>query len=63
LFVRRGEQWITPLLSRGLLPSVLRTEMLANGQALEGDLTRDDLANEFCVGNSLRGLVSAKAVA
>ncbi len=67
LFVRRDVQqdgiWITPPLARGLLPSVLRAEMIANGSAIEGDLTVGDLANGFCVGNSLRGLLPAKAVA
>lgn len=63
LFVRRGDLWITPPLTRGLLPSVLRAEMIANGSAIEGDLTIADLANGFCVGNSLRGLVPAKVVA
>jgi para-aminobenzoate synthetase / 4-amino-4-deoxychorismate lyase len=63
LFVRRGDQWITPPLMRGLLPSVLRAEMLASGEAVEADLTPGDILNEFCVGNSLRGLIPAKAVA
>ncbi len=63
LFVRRGEQWITPPLHRRLLPSVLRAELIANGQAIEGDLTIEDLSGEFCIGNSLRGMIPAKAVA
>jgi para-aminobenzoate synthetase / 4-amino-4-deoxychorismate lyase len=63
LFVRRGDIWVTPPLTRGLLPSVLRAEMIANGSAIEGDIMLADLAGEFCVGNSLRGLIPAKAVA
>jgi para-aminobenzoate synthetase / 4-amino-4-deoxychorismate lyase len=63
LFVRRGDIWVTPPLTRGSLPSVLRAEMIADGSAIEGDLTPADLAGEFCVGNSLRGLIPAKAVA
>ncbi len=67
LFVRRDghkeSPWVTPPLSRGLLPSILRAEMIANGSAIEGDVTVADLAYGFCVGNSLRGLLPAKAVA
>jgi para-aminobenzoate synthetase / 4-amino-4-deoxychorismate lyase len=67
LFVKRNNhkdsQWITPPLARGLLPSVLRAEMIANGSAIEGDVTIADLAHEFCVGNSLRGLIHGKVPA
>jgi para-aminobenzoate synthetase / 4-amino-4-deoxychorismate lyase len=63
LFVQRGDIWITPPLHRRLLPSVLRAELIANGQAIEGDLTVDDLPGEFYMGNSLRGMIAAKAVA
>lgn len=63
VFVRRGDMWVTPPLRRGLLPSILRAELIENGSAVEGDLTISDLEGEFCVGNSLRGLIPAKLVA
>ena len=59
LFVGRRDALVTPPLARGLLPGVLRAELLANGRAVEGDLTRADLANGFFVGNALRGLMPA----
>ena len=63
LFVRQLSKLITPRLSHGLLRGVLRQELLDNGTAVEGDLTRDDLIGaEMFVGNSLRGLIPAKLV-
>jgi len=59
LFVERDGVLITPPLSRGLLPGVLRAELLATGRAVEGDLTQSDLESGFLIGNALRGLVSA----
>jgi para-aminobenzoate synthetase/4-amino-4-deoxychorismate lyase len=63
LFVERDGRLLTPPLSRGLLPSVLRRELIENGQAVEADLTVADLANGFLLGNSLRGLIPATRVA
>ena len=60
LFVPRGDVLVTPPLAAGLLPSVLRTELLASGRAIEGDLTAADLTTEFFVGNALRGLIVAR---
>ena len=59
LFVERDGQLLTPPLTRGLLPGVLRAELLAEDRAIEQDLTRADLANGFLIGNSLRGLIPA----
>ena len=59
LFVERNGTLITPPLSRGLLPGVLRAELLDTGRAVEGDLTPADLESGFFIGNALRGLVSA----
>jgi 4-amino-4-deoxychorismate lyase len=52
---------LTPPLRCGLLPGVLRGELLESGQAQEAMLTEDDLhrANAIFVGNSLRGLIRA----
>ena len=63
LFVARGDLLVTPPLSRGLLPGVLRAELLASGRAVEGELTSRDLSGTVFVGNALRGLIAAVAVA
>ncbi|WP_010161030.1 aminodeoxychorismate synthase component I [Sphingomonas sp. PAMC 26617] len=60
LFVPRGDVLVTPPLPDGLLPGVLRTELLATGRAVEGVLTADDLAHEFFIGNAVRGLIRAR---
>ena len=54
---------MTPPLARGLLPSVLRHELIENGQAIEADLRPDDLGDQFLLGNSVRGLFAARRVA
>ena len=59
IFVKRGDILLTPPLSAGALPGILRAELLATGQAREATLTPDDLKGEFCFGNSLRGLIGA----
>jgi para-aminobenzoate synthetase/4-amino-4-deoxychorismate lyase len=59
LFVARGDALVTPPLARGLLPGVLRAELIATGRAVEGDVTRADLAGGFFIGNALRGLIPA----
>ena len=61
IFLRRGEQLLTPALACGLLDGVLRREMLDSGRAAEAVLTPDDLAaaDEVLLGNSLRGLIPA----
>ena len=61
LFVPRGDRLLTPPLSRGLLPGVLREALLAEGRAVEGDVTAADLAGSFLIGNALRGLMPAVA--
>lgn len=60
IFIRRGGLLLTPPLAAGLLPGVLRAELLAQGQAREATLTPDDLKGEVWLGNSLRGLIPAK---
>jgi para-aminobenzoate synthetase/4-amino-4-deoxychorismate lyase len=61
LFLKIDGQLFTPHISAGLLPGVLRAEMLDTGQAKAAHLTRDDLsqAEAVFVGNSLRGLMPA----
>lgn len=64
LFVDRGDggPWLTPALEAGLLPGVLRREMLDQGRAVEAAIRQDYLrkAAGLYVGNSLRGLIPAR---
>lgn len=62
IFVPRGDVLLTPAQACGLLPGVLRQELLETGRAQEAWLTLEDLQSEqgFFVGNSLRGLIRAK---
>lgn len=53
---------LTPPASLGLLPGVLRRSLLDRGEAREAELTLDDLAGGFLLGNSVRGLVNARLV-
>jgi len=62
IFVEREGTLITPPLPSGLLPGVLRAELIATGQAVEGVLVPEDLgtADAVYLGNSVRGLVPAR---
>jgi len=60
LFVPRGDVLLTPPLADGLLPGVLRAELIASGAAREAVLTAADLSQGFQLGNSLRGLFPAR---
>ncbi|WP_127902236.1 aminotransferase class IV family protein [Solirhodobacter olei] len=64
IFVQRGGRLLTPPPSAGLLPGVLRQELLASARATEADLWPIDLDNAeaIFVGNSLRGLIPARRV-
>lgn len=57
VFVERDGRWLTPPLSSGALPGVLRAEMLRSGRAEEAVLHPVDLADGFWLGNALRGLI------
>ena len=61
IFADLGEGLITPPATDGLLPGILREEMLESGEAKEATLTPGDLASakRLYVGNSLRGLIPA----
>ena len=60
VFVERGGVLLTPPLSSGALPGVLRASLLAEGRARECALRPDDLKDApLFVGNALRGLVPA----
>ncbi|KQT34918.1 aminobenzoate synthetase [Sphingomonas sp. Leaf412] len=60
LFVARDGLLVTPPADLGLLPGVLRGELLDTGRAVEGSVTVDDLRDGFFLGNALRGLMPAK---
>ncbi len=60
LFVERGGQLLTPPARLGLLPGVLRASLLQSGRAQEAELTVDDLAGGFLIGNAVRGLMPAQ---
>jgi para-aminobenzoate synthetase/4-amino-4-deoxychorismate lyase len=55
-------QWLTPRAAAGLLPGVLREELLAQGQLREARLTSNDLtrATRLAFFNSLRGWLEAR---
>ena len=59
VFVERDGMLLTPPASLGLLPGVLRRSLLERDKAREEELTLDDLAGGFLLGNSVRGLVKA----
>ncbi|WP_298090348.1 aminodeoxychorismate synthase component I [uncultured Sphingomonas sp.] len=59
LFVERDGRLITPPLATGLLPGILRAELIDSGRAIEGRVTRNDLAHGVWLGNALRGLMRA----
>ncbi|MEO5493718.1 MAG: aminodeoxychorismate synthase component I [Sphingomonas sp.] len=59
LFVERNGMLLTPPLGLGILPGVLRGELIDSGRAVEAVLTRADLAEGFLIGNALRGLMPA----
>jgi len=60
LFVERDGKLLTPRASLGLLPGVLRASLLEEGRAVEAELTLEDLADGFFIGNALRGLMPAR---
>ncbi|WP_439566682.1 aminodeoxychorismate synthase component I [Sphingopyxis sp.] len=62
IFVERDGQLLTPPLALGLLPGVLRAELIDKGRAVESHLRLADLADGFFIGNSLRGLIPARLV-
>lgn len=64
VFIREGNRMLTPPLRCGLLPGVLRAELLARGEASESLLTVADIKaasreGRLRVGNALRGLLPA----
>lgn len=64
VFADLGDGLLTPPLSSGLLPGILRQSLLECGKAREMVLEPNDLraATALYVGNSLRGLIRAQIV-
>ncbi len=60
VFVERDGVLLTPPLSSGALPGVLRASLLARGRAREAVLRPADLADGFWLGNALRGLLPVR---
>ena len=60
IFVEREGVLLTPPASLGLLPGVLRAELIEKGRAVESHLRLADLAGGFFIGNALRGLIPAR---
>lgn len=60
IFVERDGVLLTPPTAHGLLGGVLRRSLIEEGKAREADLTPDDLAEGFLIGNGLRGLMRAR---
>jgi para-aminobenzoate synthetase / 4-amino-4-deoxychorismate lyase len=61
LVVEKAGRWLTPAAECGLLPGVLRAELLAQGKLEEAVLRRDDLTavDRLWFINSLRGMIPA----
>jgi para-aminobenzoate synthetase/4-amino-4-deoxychorismate lyase len=60
VFVERGGKLLTPPPSLGLLPGVLRQQLIEQKRAEEAELTLDDLSEGFFIGNAVRGLIPAR---
>ncbi|MFZ2853147.1 MAG: aminodeoxychorismate synthase component I [Rhodocyclaceae bacterium] len=59
VFIERDGLLLTPPLACGLLPGVMRRQLLESGRAVERILTKDDLqaTPALYMGNALRGLI------
>ena len=62
VFVERKGKLLTPPLSRGLMPGVLRRQLIEEGRSEEADLRPDDLRDGLFIGNAVRGLIAARLV-
>ncbi len=60
VFVERDGVLLTPPLTSGALPGVLRAALLAEGRAREAVLWPEDLQQGFWLGNALRGLLRVR---
>ena len=56
----QASRLLTPPAGLGLLPGVLRRQLIEEGRAEEAELRLDDLTDGFFIGNALRGLMPAR---
>ena len=63
VFIKSGDRWLTPPITAGLLPGIMRSIILNDPQwnAHEANLTISDVQNakEIMLSNALRGLIPA----
>ncbi|MET0372038.1 MAG: aminotransferase class IV [Sphingobium sp.] len=62
IFVERNDKLVTPPLSRGVLPGILRRSLIEMREAVEGDIRLHDLEKGFFIGNAARGMVAATRI-
>jgi para-aminobenzoate synthetase/4-amino-4-deoxychorismate lyase len=64
VFVVRKGQWLTPPVTDGLLPGVLRSSLIKERDCVERQLMLEDLvtADEVFLGNSVRGLQKVRRI-
>ena len=64
IFIEKDGKLLTPALKTGILPGVLRAQLLRSKKARTADLTEDDLlgAKNIYIGNSMRGLMPAALI-
>ncbi len=65
IYLKKDGQWLTPLLTSGLLGGVQRRQLLETGQVRESKLTRADLLHphaEIRLSNGLRGWFNVRQV-
>lgn len=60
IFVEHDGVLLTPPAELGLLPGILRRNLIEAGRAKESELTLADLEGGFLLGNALRGLFPAR---
>ena len=62
VFIERDGVWLTPPTSSGLLPGVMRRQLLESGRAIEAVLFKEDLlgAPAIYLTNSLRGVIPVR---
>jgi len=62
IFIKKDNQWVTPPLSAGILPGIIRQIFIETTPVLEKNITLDELKNadEVWLSNSIRGLIKVE---
>ena len=62
IFIRKGKRLYTPPIKSGLLPGVLREQLIREGRVKEKTLYLKDLedADKVYIGNSVRGFLAVR---